>query len=423
MNVQANLVKIRKKLIRRALQNLARGAGVRENFEGQLGRFYNLLEQALVTGDSAWLDAVVYDWVNANTQSDIAEGQKNATALLSILFTLTNEVARESLNKGEALDLITTVQPIFTAALDKAARLEMENRVDYFANEIASVQQKLERLDRSKSNFISVAAHELKTPLTLIEGYTSMMRDASANTAANENVDSLLRGVRNGIQRLRQIVNDMIDVSLIDNNMLSLNSQPLWLSHILELLQKNLGGIMQGRRLKLEIKKFPGSQEWLYADPERLYQAFQNLLTNAIKYTPDGGSVTVDGRTLPGFVEVTITDTGIGISPEDQATIFEKFGQLGRADLHSSSKVKFKGGGPGLGLSISRGIIEAHGGTIWVESEGCDEEKCPGSTFHVLLPVRTESSDPRLAKLFGELTTPKEETHVKEATRTDHPTA
>ncbi len=423
MNVQDNLIKIRKKLIRRALQNLARGADVRENFEGQLGRFYDLLEQALVTGDSAWLDAVVFDWVNANTQSDIAEGQKNATALLSILFTLTNETARESLNKGEALDLITAVQPIFTSALDKAARLEMENRVDYFANEIASVQQKLERLDRSKSNFISVAAHELKTPLTLIEGYTSMMRDASANTAANDNVDSLLRGVRNGIQRLRQIVDDMIDVSLIDNNMLSLNSQPLWLSHLLELLQKNLGGIMRERRLKLEIRKFPGGQEWLYADPERLYQAFQNLLTNAIKYTPDGGSVTVDGRALPGFVEVTITDTGIGISPEDQATIFEKFGQLGRADLHSSSKVKFKGGGPGLGLSITRGIIEAHGGTIWVESEGCDEEKCPGSIFHVLLPVRTESSDPRLAKLFGELTTSKEETHVKEATRTDHPTA
>lgn len=423
MNVQENLAKIRKKLIRRALQSLARGAGVRENFEGQLERFYNLLEQALVTGDSAWLDAVVFDWVSANTQSDIAEGQKNATALLNILFTLTNEVARESLNKGEALDMITAVQPIFTYALDKAARLEMENRVAYFANEIASVQQKLERLDRSKSNFISVAAHELKTPLTLIEGYTSMMRDASASPDTNNNMDPLLHGVRTGIERLRQIVDDMIDVSLIDNNMLSLNSQPLWLNHILELLQKNLDTIMQGRHLKLEINKFPGSQEWLYADPERLYQAFQNVLTNAIKYTPDGGSIRVDGRSLPGFVEVTITDTGIGISPEDQASIFEKFGQLGRADLHSSGKVKFKGGGPGLGLSITRGIVEAHGGTIWVESEGCDEKTCPGSIFHILLPVRTESSDPRLAKLFGDLINPIEGTHVEKETGTDRPAA
>lgn len=421
-NVQADFAKIRKKLIRRALQTLARGADVRQNFESQLERFYDMLQQALATGDFAWLDAIIFDWVNANTQTDIAEGQKNASSLLSILFTITNEVARETLNKGQALDMITTLQPIFTYALDKAARLEMENRVAYFANEIASVRQKLEKLDRSKSNFISVAAHELKTPLTLIEGYTSMMRDASAN-AESRSVDPLLQGVRTGIQRLRQIVDDMIDVSLIDNNMLSLNSQPLWLSHIFNLLEKNLAEIMKERRLNLDIRKFPGSQEWLYADPERLYQAFQNLLTNAIKYTPDGGTITVDGRTLPGFVEVTVTDTGIGISPDDQATIFEKFGQLGRAELHSSSKVKFKGGGPGLGLSITRGIIEAHGGTIWVESEGYDENKCPGSTFHVLLPVRTESTNPKLSKLFSDLSKPTEGINVEKETRSDPPPA
>jgi signal transduction histidine kinase len=422
MNAQANLAKVRKKLIRRAGQNLARGSGVRENFEQQLERFYDLLEQALLTGDPAWLDAVVYDWVNANTQTDIAEGHKNATALLNILFTLTTEVAREALNKGEALDLITAIQPIFTSALDMAARLEMENRMAYFANEVTSVQQKLERLDRSKSNFISIAAHELKTPLTLIEGYTSMLRDSGTNGDGGGNTDTLLRGVNTGIQRLRQIVDDMIVVSLIDNNMLSLNSQPLWLSHILNLLQKNLDVFIRERKQTLEIRRFPGSEEWLYADPERLYQAIQNVLTNAIKYTPDGGTIRVDGRNLPGFVEITVADTGIGISPEDQALIFEKFGKLGRADLHSTSKIKFKGGGPGLGLPITRGIIEAHGGTIWVESEGCDEKKCPGSTFHILLPVRTESSDPRLAKLFGDLTNPVEGTHVKEDS-TDHPAA
>lgn len=412
---------MRPRLIRRALQQLARGAGVRENFEGQLTRFYDLLEQALETGDSAWMDAVIFDWVSSKTQTDIAEGQKNATAMLATLFALTSEAAREDLEAEEALDMIAAVQPIFTYALDKAARLEMENRVAYFAGEIASVQQKLEKLDRSKSNFISVAAHELKTPLTLIEGYTSMMRDS--NSGSNSETDPLLNGVRTGIQRLRQIVDDMIDVSLIDNNMLSLNSQPLWLNHILDMLRKNLMDIIRERQLNLEIKKFPGSQEWLYADPERLYQAFQNLITNAIKYTPDNGTITIDGRALPGFVELTITDTGIGISPEDQERIFEKFGQLGRADLHSSSKVKFKGGGPGLGLSIARGIIESHGGTIWVESEGYDEKKCPGSTFHVLLPVRTESADPRLSKLFGDLTKSKEEKNVKKENRTDAPTS
>jgi signal transduction histidine kinase len=423
MTVQANLVAIRQKVIRRVLQNLARGAGVRENFEAQLSRFFGLFEQAIHTGDPAWLDAVLYDWSNASTQTDLEEGQKNATQLLNYIFATTAEVARETLEENDALDLIILTLPLFTQALDKTARLEMETRVAYYANEVTDVQQKLERLDRSKSNFISVAAHELKTPLTLVEGYTAMMGDVIDRLDKSGNIDPLLRGVQTGIQRLRQIVDDMIDVSLIDNNMLSLNPQPVWVGHILDLLGTNLDNFVRERRQTFTVNKFPGAQEILFADPERLYQAFQNVLTNAIKYTPDGGSVTVDGRILPGFVEVTVTDTGIGISADDQTLIFEKFGALGRADLHSSSKIKFKGGGPGLGLSITKGIIEAHGGTIWVESEGHDEKQCPGSTFHILLPIRTQASDPRLSKLFGDLLAPSEPAHVKEETRTDAPAA
>jgi signal transduction histidine kinase len=170
---------------------------------------------------------------------------------------------------------------------------------------------------------------------------------------------------------------------------------------------------------------FTGSDLWIYADSERLYQALHNVLANAIKFTPDNGTITLDGRLLPGFIEITIADKGIGISPEHQALIFEKFGQLGRAELHSSGKTKFKGGGAGLGLPITRGIIEAHGGTIWVESEGYDEVNCPGSIFHVLLPTRTEPTDPRIAKLFGNLESQKADTdtNVKENTPTDNPTS
>ena len=128
------------------------------------------------------------------------------------------------------------------------------------------------------------------------------------------------------------------------------------------------------------------------------------MLLNAVKYTPDGGTITIAGRQLPGFVEVTITDTGIGIDLEDQGRIFEKFGQLGAVQQHSSGKTKFKGGGPGLGLPITKGIIEAHGGTIWVESEGYDEVNTPGSTFHILLPLRTSPPDDKKSLLFGALT-------------------
>src|SRR6185369_7341311 len=90
------------------------------------------------------------------------------------------------------------------------------------------------------------------------------------------------------------------------------------------------------RKLTLMINEFVGNREWIYIDAARIMQAVRNVINNAIKFTPDGGRITIDGRTLAGFIEVTISDTGIGISAEDQATIFEKFGQLGRVDLHSS---------------------------------------------------------------------------------------
>jgi signal transduction histidine kinase len=140
-----------------------------------------------------------------------------------------------------------------------------------------------------------------------------------------------------------------------------------------------------------------------FGDPERLMQVFRNILTNAIKFTPDGGLIKISGRKLSGFIEVIVTDTGIGISPDDQQKIFDKFSQLGNISLHSSGKTKYKGGGPGLGLHIAKGIIEAHGGAIWVESAGSDEDTCPGSTFHILLPIKTEPPDDRTAKLFSSL--------------------
>ncbi|OQY34092.1 MAG: hypothetical protein B6243_05870 [Anaerolineaceae bacterium 4572_5.2] len=397
MSIQELLAKIRSTWIHRVSHDMARGANVREDFEEQLARFYDLLEQAVVTGDPGWIDPVLFDWANAPTESDLEEGLHNLSTLLARASALTFEVAKESLSAEDSLELLSAVSAIYSYALSKAAQYESESRVSYISNELSAIQQKLEQLDRSKSNFISVAAHELKTPLTLIEGYTSMMRDEGANET-----DPLLLGVQKGVHRLREIVNDMIDVSLIDNSLLSLNFQPLWLNHLLKLLDNELRSTCDTRQLTLDIHSFPGSDKLIFADPERMYQALRNIMTNAIKYTPDGGTITVDGRMLPGFIEITVQDTGIGISTEDQVTIFDKFGQLGQAILHSSSKTNFKGGGPGLGLSITRGIIEAHGGTIWVESEGYDEETCPGAIFHVLLPDRSEATDPKVAKLFGD---------------------
>src|SRR4029079_11405163 len=115
----------------------------------------------------------------------------------------------------------------------------------------------------------------------------------------------------------------------------------------LEALYIEVEPAIVARKLTLTIKEFDGNREWIYIDAGRIMQAVRNVINNAIKFTPDGGTITIDGRTLAGFIEVTISDTGIGIAVEDQSTIFEKFDQLGRVDLHSSGKTKFKGGGPG----------------------------------------------------------------------------
>lgn len=400
MNVPEILSEIRLPWIRRVANSMARGAGVRENFQEQLERFYDLMIQAIETGDPAWVDPILHDWSTSPTQTDLRDGEKNISAVLNRMLMITFELAREDLTEQNAMELMGAVLPVFTFSLEKAARYEMETHVTFISNELSGIQNKLERLDRSKSNFISVAAHELRTPLTLIEGYTTMMHEMSSSGQGTQ-FEILIEGVNNGIRRLRSIVDDMIDVSLIDNNLLSLNFQPVWMNQILALIRNELKDSIANRKQLLEIHSFPGCDQMLFGDPERLFQAFRNILSNAIKFTPDGGTITVDGRLLPGFQEVTIADTGIGISAEDQEMIFVNFGQLGNASLHSSGKTKFKGGGPGLGLPIAKGIIEAHKGALWVESEGNDELSCPGSIFHILLPIRTEPPNEMFAKLFG----------------------
>lgn len=400
--IQKALAKIRSSWIARVGQELARGMEVRAGFEEQLDRFFSLLEQSVTTGDPAWMDPILLDWAKSSTETDLEEGLYHVSFLINRMIALTIQVSKDSLTKQQAIDLLASVIPIYTYGLEVVARYEMETRVEHISNEMEKVQKRMERVDKSKSAFISVAAHELKTPITLIEGYASMMEDL-ARDKNNGNLEGLLAGMNTGIGRLRTIVDDMIDVSLIDNQLLTLNFQPIQIAHTISAIQMEVASILANRKLTMDILEFDGSKQWIYADSTRLMQAIQNVISNAIKYTPDGGKITIDGRTLPGFIEVIVVDTGIGISAENQAMIFEKFGQLGRVELHSSGKTKFKGGGPGLGLPIARGILEAHGGSIWVESEGYDEIRCPGSTFHILVPARTDTPDVEMKKLFDTL--------------------
>lgn len=396
------LEKIRRPWLFKVSHRLARGEGVRESFIQQLERFYEMLTQAVETGDPGWLDPLLNEWVEARTQSELERRETSLAPILDQILMSLYRAARETLPESSALDLMGVILPVHTHVFEYTAQRENELYIDHISRKIEEAKGSLERLDKSKSDFIAIAAHELKTPLTLIEGYMAMLRD-QLNGQNSSSYALLLEGVDNGTRRLKEIVDDMIDVSLIDNNLLALNFQPIWIKRMLAVLELEFSEHVKERNQVFEVHPFPGSDEMTFGDEERLYQAFRNVITNAIKYTPDGGSITIDGRKLPGFVEVIVADSGIGVNPNDYLRIFEKFGRLGNVSQHSSGKTKFKGGGPGLGLPITKGIIEAHGGAIWVESEGYDEEKCPGSIFHILLPMRKLPPDDKLAKLFQPL--------------------
>jgi signal transduction histidine kinase len=180
----------------------------------------------------------------------------------------------------------------------------------------------------------------------------------------------------------------------IDTRSLEIVHESVFLAVLIKDEATRFGKAWKDRQLKIA---YQGLSELppVEGDSEALRKVFQHLIGNAMKYTPDGGNITVSGRMIveneQEFVDINVRDTGIGIDPQYLELIFVKFFQTGEVALHSTGATKFKGGGPGLGLTIARGIVEAHQGRIWADSPGYDEQACPGSQFHVLLPVKQEN--------------------------------
>ncbi len=388
------------RLVERAAHELAPSAGalLRQTAIDSIRAFYEGLGKAAEVGDNIPLHAILLDWVEARS----APTEEEPTGLLPVLATLkrvTWDEVMSSVPPQDALEILRESEGILTDAVIFLGRMEGEALLGDMRRELERAKREIEHLDKSKSNFVSVAAHELKTPLTLIEGYTDMLR-SSLGSDDSSHLQPMLSGIYKGIKRLREIIEDMLDVSQIDTGMLTLHMQPVWLRRLLELAEFELEEAIIERKQTLTVDYETIPARPTMADYERLYQVFFKVLSNAIKYTPDGGSITVRGRELPGFVDVMVSDTGIGIAPENLQRIFDKFSSIGDIATHSSGKIKFKGGGPGLGLAIAKGIIEAHGGTIWAESPGYDEEKCPGSTFHIMIPMNAPPPGDHLASIF-----------------------
>src|SRR5690349_24275053 len=248
----------------------------------------------------------------------------------------------------------------------------------------------LRQLDRNKLEFIMIAAHELRTPLTVLNGYVNLMRsfpETQANAALGEVTDGILKGTN----RMHKVINMMLDLTRIGSETLKVASVPVPLTRIMDDLIRDLEQAASERHIQLSVSYAEGTPE-IKGDPPLIQKALYQLIVNAIKYTPDGGKILITTRPTviedgSPSLEIAVRDRGIGIDAEHQDLIFEKFYQVGTVALHSSGKTTFKGGGPGLGLALVRGVARAHGGRVWVESAGHDEVNFTGSTFYLMLPL------------------------------------
>lgn len=307
---------------------------------------------------------------------------------------------------GEDVDLMIALADQAVLAMDSARLFE---QLTTTSQEIGSLSEQLAGLDENKADFLSIASHELRTPLTQIHGYARILADFSDEELQNPaQVRSMLTGIVKGSDRLKEVVDIMFDVSEAHIGEMTLFASPVNLESVIDHAVRPYLSALDERRIafaKNGLEEAPTVE----ADGTRLVQAFENLIGNAVKYTPDGGMVSVSSRSiitddLGQAVEIVVADTGIGIDPEYHQRIFEKFFRVDNPDHHSTGSTKFKGAGPGLGLTLVRGIAKAHGGNVWVESAGHDEVNYPGSKFFFVIPLRnafpTSTEEPEKQSLI-----------------------
>lgn len=272
----------------------------------------------------------------------------------------------------------------------------------------------LERLDRMKSHFIGMISHEFKTPLTSILGGTEFLLNNYDNIIDPEQ-RRMLEMIHNGGARLNEIVSDLLKVIKLETGSSPVKKVTLQLCEIIESLQEHFKPLLIERKQTI-VFETPSELPYFNGDREYLEEVFTELLINAMKFTPDGGEIVVVGRVAdrqalelkaealcrfnPKFyeqimdicyLEVEVRDSGIGIDAGEQLKIFDKFYEIGDICHHSSGKHKFQGKGTGLGLAIVKGMVEAHGGMVWVESTGA-----AGSSFLLLLPLEEYAGQPTL---------------------------
>ncbi len=316
----------------------------------------------------------------------------------------------DSLYTQADLDLLATMADQTGVALRNARLVadlrQLNDNAQVLNRGLAAAKDQMEKLDAVKTDFITIASHELRTPLAQIKGYIDLASALNSQGILDQDrLSEHLENMGKAGDRIEELIAAMLDVSQLDLKSMDLRFAEASLESILRMAVEPLADVARQRKLSLVVRGLRGLP-MIEADMTRLVQAFRNVLVNAIKFTPDGGriDVTADVKAAesgaPERIVLAIADTGVGIDKDNLELIFNKFYRTTDPSLHSSGTYKFMGAGPGLGLTIARGIVEGHGGRIWVESPGHDMEACPGSTFYIELPLES-SKDGRRVMSFA----------------------
>ncbi len=298
---------------------------------------------------------------------------------------LINAVARH-LATGHKEEDVTTQREYYL----QEQSLNLIEQLEHKIEELEAAYERLKHLEKAKSDFISVVSHELRTPLTLVSSYTQMLETLPA-IRTDEAAKEFLGGVTKGMTRLQEIIDDMVSVIRMELANRELRLAPVSVRSILKSIKDEQAPTVQERQLRLKIS-LANDLAMVNGDSKQLHSALSRIVGNAVKYTPGGGGITINARSVvrdgEPYIEITVADTGVGIDLDKQWLIFEKFSTAEDVMLHSTSKTQFMGGGIGLGLTIAKGVIQSHGGQIWVESDGYDPDNPPGSKFFILLPAQ-----------------------------------
>ncbi|MCX7988507.1 MAG: ATP-binding protein [Thermodesulfovibrio sp.] len=269
--------------------------------------------------------------------------------------------------------------------LTRRARL-LEEREELVAL-LQKANKQLKELDTLKSAFIANMSHELRTPMNAIIGYTDLLLD-EVDGPLNDDQKASLKKVSANARHLLQLINDVLDISKIESGKIELRPKEVDLKQLIDGIMVTFEPLIAKKGLTFSLNIEPGAEK-LYVDEDKTKQILINLISNAVKFTHEGG-ITIKAKVSergpdeegnPQFIEISVTDTGIGIKKEDLDKIFDKFAQ---ADVSTTRQYE----GTGLGLSIVRGLVALHKGMVWAESE-----VGKGSTFYVLLPYKKEVFD------------------------------